>query len=93
MDAALIQYVAKTLYPDLFKDLDPTATYLKFYEQYLPIRPAMALSCWVRTTVSHQHYSVLSQCAEQNIQSWPDVNSVIEEKARNLSFFCGLSCA
>ena len=39
MDAALIQYVAKTLYPDLFQDLDPQATYLKFYEQYLPIRP------------------------------------------------------
>ena len=39
MDAALIQYTAKTLYPDLFKDLDPIATYLKFYEQYLPIRP------------------------------------------------------
>lgn len=39
MDAALIQYVAKALYPDLFTDLNPQATYLKFYEQYLPIRP------------------------------------------------------
>lgn len=39
MDAALIQYVAKALYPNLFKDLNPQATYLKFYEQYLPIRP------------------------------------------------------
>ena len=39
MDAALIQYVAKALYPDLFTDLNPEANYLKFYEQYLPIRP------------------------------------------------------
>lgn len=40
MDAALIQYVAKVLYPDLFTDLNPLATYQKFYEQYLPIRPS-----------------------------------------------------
>ncbi len=40
MDAALIQYVAKALYPDLFADLNPQATYLKFYEKYLPIRPS-----------------------------------------------------
>ncbi len=39
MDAALIQYVAKALYPDLFTDLNPEVNYLKFYEQYLPIRP------------------------------------------------------
>ncbi len=40
MDAALIQYVAKALYPNLFTDLNPQATYLKFYEEYLPIRPS-----------------------------------------------------
>ncbi|WP_174875055.1 ABC transporter substrate-binding protein [Vogesella oryzae] len=39
MDAALLQYIAKTLYPDLFRDLDPQATYLGFYQRYLPIRP------------------------------------------------------
>jgi len=39
LDAALLQYVAKTLYPDLFKDLNPEATYLDFYRRYLPIRP------------------------------------------------------
>lgn len=39
MDAALLQYLGKTLYPDLFKDLDPAATYLGFYQRYLPIRP------------------------------------------------------
>jgi iron complex transport system substrate-binding protein len=39
MDAALLQYVAKTLYPDLFRDLNPLATYLGFYQRYLPIRP------------------------------------------------------
>jgi iron complex transport system substrate-binding protein len=39
MDAALLQFLAKTLYPDLFKDLNPSATYLGFYQRYLPIRP------------------------------------------------------
>mgnify|MGYP006152257619 CR=1 FL=1 len=42
MDAALLQYLGKTLYPDLFKDLDPAATYLGFYQRYLPIRWAVA---------------------------------------------------
>ena len=40
MDAALIQYAAKALYPNLFTDLNPQATYLRFYEKYLPIRPS-----------------------------------------------------
>ena len=39
MDAALIDNKAKALYPDLFKDLDPLATYQGFYRSYLPIRP------------------------------------------------------
>ncbi|MGL5287807.1 MAG: hypothetical protein ACRC8D_16905, partial [Aeromonas sp.] len=39
MDAALLQFMAKALYPALFKDLDPKATYLGFYQRYLPIRP------------------------------------------------------
>ncbi|WP_349922119.1 ABC transporter substrate-binding protein [Aeromonas veronii] len=39
MDAALIEFMAKALYPDLFEDLDPQATYLDFYRTYLPIRP------------------------------------------------------
>lgn len=39
MDAALMQFMAKALYPDLFSDLDPLSTYLNFYQQYLPIRP------------------------------------------------------
>lgn len=39
LDAALLQYLAKALYPTLFKDLDPQATYLDFYRRHLPIRP------------------------------------------------------
>ncbi|GAA4499300.1 ABC transporter substrate-binding protein [Pseudaeromonas paramecii] len=39
MDAALLQFMAKAFYPDLFADLDPQATYLDFYRRYLPIRP------------------------------------------------------
>ena len=39
MDYTATQYVAKALYPDLFKDVDPQANYLSFYERYLPIRP------------------------------------------------------
>ncbi|MBT0569065.1 ABC transporter substrate-binding protein [Curvibacter sp. CHRR-16] len=40
LDLALMQYMAKALYPTLFKDLDPQATYLGFYQRYLPIRPS-----------------------------------------------------
>ncbi|MDO4643107.1 MAG: ABC transporter substrate-binding protein [Cardiobacteriaceae bacterium] len=38
-DAASIQYVAKALYPDAFKDVDPLATYLDFHKKYLPVVP------------------------------------------------------
>jgi len=36
---AALQHVAKVLYPDLFADLDPEATYRNFYRKYLPIVP------------------------------------------------------
>jgi iron complex transport system substrate-binding protein len=36
---AALQHVAKVLYPDLFADLDPEATYRTFYKKYLPIEP------------------------------------------------------
>ncbi len=36
---ASLQHVAKVLYPDLFADLDPEATYRNFYRKYLPIEP------------------------------------------------------
>ncbi|MEN9890501.1 MAG: hypothetical protein RLY78_796 [Pseudomonadota bacterium] len=39
LDAALLQYLAKALYPTLFADLDPDATYRDFYRRYLPIQP------------------------------------------------------
>ena len=38
-DAASIQYIAKALYPDAFKDVDPLATYLDFHKKYLPVTP------------------------------------------------------
>lgn len=38
-DIASIQFVAKAAYPELFKDLDPTKTYLDFYKKYLPVEP------------------------------------------------------
>lgn len=39
LDLAMMQYMAKALYPTLFKDVNPQATYQGFYERYLPIRP------------------------------------------------------
>ncbi len=36
-DYAYLQYVGKVLYPDYFKDINPTETHKKFYETYLPI--------------------------------------------------------
>lgn len=38
-DAAMVQYIAKALYPDLFKDVDPIKTYIDFHKKYLPIVP------------------------------------------------------
>lgn len=39
LDAAQLQYLAKALYPSLFADIHPEATYLDFYRNYLPIQP------------------------------------------------------
>lgn len=38
-DLASTQFMAKTLYPAQFKDIDPEKTYLDFHRQYLPIVP------------------------------------------------------
>lgn len=38
-DLASAQFIAKVLYPDLFADINPDATYRAFHEQYLPIAP------------------------------------------------------
>lgn len=35
-DCAVIEYLAKTFYPDEFKDTDPEATLKEFYEKFLP---------------------------------------------------------
>lgn len=38
-DQAMIQYMAKAMYPDLFSDLNPNQTYLDFHKKYLPVIP------------------------------------------------------
>ncbi|TKX29224.1 iron ABC transporter substrate-binding protein [Campylobacter sp. MIT 12-5580] len=38
-DASMIQYLAKVMYPELFKDIDPLKTYVDFHKKYLPIVP------------------------------------------------------
>ncbi|TBR42854.1 iron ABC transporter substrate-binding protein [Marinomonas agarivorans] len=38
-DYAMAQFFAKTLYPDLFADLNPEQTYIDFYKNYLPVVP------------------------------------------------------
>lgn len=38
-DQAMIQYMAKAMYPDLFTDLNPNQTYLDFHKKYLPVLP------------------------------------------------------
>lgn len=38
-DFAMVQYIAKQLYPEQFADIDPVANYLGYYEKYLPVRP------------------------------------------------------
>ncbi len=39
LDFAMVQYLAKALYPELFKELDPEQNYLDFYAKYLPVQP------------------------------------------------------
>ena len=38
-DGASVQFVAKAVYPELFKDLNPEKTYMDFYRQNLPVVP------------------------------------------------------
>lgn len=38
-DFAMIQFIAKQLYPDAFADVDPVANYFDYYAKYLPITP------------------------------------------------------
>lgn len=38
-DYPMSQYIAKALYPSLFKDINPEANYLGFYKRYLPVTP------------------------------------------------------
>ena len=36
-DYAFLQYIAKTLHPDAFADVDPEATLAQFFENYMPV--------------------------------------------------------
>jgi ABC-type Fe3+-hydroxamate transport system substrate-binding protein len=36
-DYAMLQYLAKAMYPEAFADIDPLATLASYYERYLPI--------------------------------------------------------
>jgi ABC-type Fe3+-hydroxamate transport system substrate-binding protein len=38
-DGAMLQFYAKAMYPKLFSDLDPAASYQDFYKKYLPVQP------------------------------------------------------
>lgn len=39
-DLASAQFMAKTLYPEAFKDVDPEKNYTEFHEKYLPVKPS-----------------------------------------------------
>ncbi|NVK40664.1 MAG: ABC transporter substrate-binding protein [Oceanospirillaceae bacterium] len=39
LDGAMIQFYAKAMYPELFKDLHPEEAYKAFYREYLPVMP------------------------------------------------------
>lgn len=39
LDGAMIQFYAKAMYPELFKDLNPDEAYREFYRNYLPVVP------------------------------------------------------
>jgi ABC-type Fe3+-hydroxamate transport system substrate-binding protein len=38
-DFAMVQFIAKQLYPAAFADVDPVANYLGYYAKYLPVTP------------------------------------------------------
>lgn len=39
VDFTMVQFIAKSLYPDLFKDIDPVKNYHDYYKKYLPVTP------------------------------------------------------
>ncbi|WP_062225780.1 ABC transporter substrate-binding protein [Aureimonas frigidaquae] len=38
-DFAMVQFIAKQLYPTAFEDVDPVANYMAYYARYLPVTP------------------------------------------------------
>lgn len=39
LDASMAQFMAKAMYPNLFKDVNPEQEYINFYKTYLPVTP------------------------------------------------------
>jgi ABC-type Fe3+-hydroxamate transport system substrate-binding protein len=39
LGAPIARFIAKSLYPSLFEDIDPEQEYLDFYKKYLPVTP------------------------------------------------------
>ncbi len=39
LDASMVQFMAKSMYPSLFEDINPEQEYLDFYKKYLPVVP------------------------------------------------------
>jgi hypothetical protein len=35
----MAQFMAKAMYPNLFKDVNPEQEYINFYKTYLPVTP------------------------------------------------------
>lgn len=40
LDASMVQFMAKSMYPSLFEDINPEQEYLDFYKKYLPVMPS-----------------------------------------------------
>ena len=39
LGAPMVRFIAKSMYPNLFKDINPEQEYLDFYKKYLPVTP------------------------------------------------------
>ncbi|MBU1466234.1 MAG: ABC transporter substrate-binding protein [Gammaproteobacteria bacterium] len=39
LGAPMVRFIAKSMYPNLFEDINPEQEYLDFYKQYLPVTP------------------------------------------------------
>lgn len=47
-DVAMVEFIAKALYPELFEDLNPIKTYIDFHKKFLPIIPQGTFAIWAQ---------------------------------------------